>query len=288
MRLSYDQLAGVTRRACNGRPASASQRGGSGRLRTVGIAAALLALPADGLAQGAPGVYTPPNGCTLNLTVQERGCTVTQHFTCTADAPGDQRTTVFGRDGEMTYESRIDRETRWMWSRDPQSGIVDRLEDEAPDHASFSTLINTGRDDFDFWTVDNSGYRMRQVGEDRLTGETITIDGEPLERTRFQLTTSDESGKVLIEREGGQYISRSLGRFFGGVETARDWSGASEETDGSPVEFIRPGEPGFGGTEPRYDCEMLSAGLGGGQAGGIAVGGEALRAAPAAFRADVP
>lgn len=203
--------------------------------------------------------FTPPSGCKLEITVQNRGCSVSQHYRCGSDAPGDQRVTYFTPEGP-TFQSRIDRETRWMESTDLRSGLTDVLEEKAQDHASFSTLLETGRDDFDFWTRSNDGERLRHVGHDELTGETVQIDGVTLELTRFELTTYGESGQVLIRRHGQQFISRAQGRFYGGVETSEDWTGAVRQTNDSPVTFSFPGQPGFGSTKPEYDCDLQMVG----------------------------
>ncbi|KGJ04463.1 hypothetical protein IT41_10100 [Paracoccus halophilus] len=200
-------------------------------------------------------VFTPPEGCTLEITIQNRGCTVSQHYRCSADTPGDQRVTIFTPEGPV-YQSRIDRETRWMESTNLRNGIRDVLEARAADHASFSTLIETGRDDFDFWTLSNDGQRLRHVGRDELPGESVTIDGVALEITRFELTTFSETGEALIRREGQQFISRAHGRFYGGVERSEDWTGMVEESNDSPVTFSFPGEAGFGATTPEYDCDL--------------------------------
>ncbi|MDM7458592.1 MAG: hypothetical protein P3W94_004405 [Paracoccus sp. (in: a-proteobacteria)] len=220
---------------------------GFGVLITLWAASALPALS---------GSFTPPAGCQLELTVQNRGCSVAQYYRCDADPEGWQHSAVFGRDG-LYHLSIIDEETRWIESQSPRSGIVERLVDEAESHASFSRLLETGRDDFDFVTESNSGERLRHRGHDILTGETVVIGGETLEKTRFELTTTTISGEVLIERRGQQFISRALGRFFGGVETTTDWTGARRDTNDSPVTFSRPGEAGFGATTPQYDCDQL-------------------------------
>lgn len=206
------------------------------------------------------GTFKAPEGCKLEVTVQNRSCTVTQLYRCTEDPEGHQRSAIYGEDGPV-YLSRIDAETRWIESFSPVSGIEDLLVEEAEDHASFSTLIETGRDDFDFWTESNRGERLRHVGHDRLTGETVRIDGVELEKTRFELTTSDENGEVLIERSGQQFISRSLGRFFGGIERQSDWTGEDRQSDDSPVLFSFPGEDGFGETTPQFDCSEMVAQL---------------------------
>ena len=202
--------------------------------------------------------FTPPASCTLTMTVQQRSCTVAQHFTCSDDAPGDQRVAYFTRAG-LVYDSRIDAETRWMESMDYASGITDRLEPDAEDHASIRTLLTSGRDDFDFWTVSNSGERLRHVGHDVLTGKTV-IDGVELDTTRFQLETFSAAGDLLIERSGSQFVSRETGRFYGGLETSTDWRGEVQNSNDTPVRFIRPGQAGFGSTEPLYDCEQQMVG----------------------------
>lgn len=214
-----------------------------------------LVLPLPAAAQG---LFAPPAGCTLTMTVQQRSCTVAQYYTCADDPAGDQRVAYFSRDG-LVYDSRIDAETRWVESTDYGSGITDLLEPAAKDHASLSTLLRTGRDDFDFWTISNSGERLHHVGHDVLTGTTV-IDGMALDTTRFELETFSEAGDLLIRREGTQFVSRETGRFYGGIENATDWQGAAQRSDDTPVRFIRPGQPGFASTSPQYDCEQQMVG----------------------------
>lgn len=220
---------------------------------------ASLALPLIAAASPAPAAnFAPPQGCTLEVTVQNRSCTVNQVYRCEADTEGDQWSATFD-EGGLSYLSRIDAETRWMDSTTIATGLRDTLEEGATDDASFSTLLETGRDSFDFWTVSNTGERLHHVGHDELTGETVTIDGVELERTRFSLQTFDGTGELLVEREGQQYVSRAMGRFFGGIETFRDWTGDSGETNDSPVTFSFPGERGFASTTPEFDCDMMMA-----------------------------
>ncbi|WP_176804852.1 hypothetical protein [Paracoccus isoporae] len=199
--------------------------------------------------------FGPPDGCALEMTVQLRGCVVAQHYRCEADAPGDQHVTYYNREG-ASYHSVIDAETRWLESNDLRTGLSDVLIEESADHASLTTLLRTGRDDFDFWTLSNTGERLRNIGEDRLTGETAVIDGVRLELTEFELRTFSEDGQLLIDSAGQQFVSRDHGRFYGGLKRSEDWTGAVQETNDTPVAFATPGEAGFGSTEPLYDCDM--------------------------------
>ncbi|MBK4218038.1 hypothetical protein JJJ17_19085 [Paracoccus caeni] len=223
-------------------------------LAGAGLAAAALLLPGAVKA----GEFSPPQGCTLNVTVQNRGCSVSQHYVCSGDTQGDMRTAIFGKDG-LRYQSRIDAETRWMESINTINGIQDRLVENSKDHASFSTLEETGYDDFDFWTESSTGERLRNIGFDKLTGEKTTIDGVELEQTRFHLKTFNANGDLLIERSGNQFISREMGRFLGGTESMADWTGEKFESDDSPVLFAFPGEDGFGETVPQFDCDEMMA-----------------------------
>lgn len=229
----------------------------------TGLAAAFVLLAAAPAAHAAP-AFVPPAGCTLSMTVQQRSCTVAQHYTCAADKPGDQRVDYFTRDG-LVYQSRIDAETRWMESTDPVAGLTDRLEPEAPDHASFAILLKTGKDDYEFWTVSDSGQRLRYSGGDQLTGEKVVIDGVPLELTVFAIDTYDADGALLNFSRGQQYISREHGRFYGGFTHTNIAGGKTIETEDSPVRFIRPGQPGFASIQPQYDCDLLTASLAGAQ-----------------------
>lgn len=213
-------------------------------------AALLIALPATA------GTFTPPQGCNLEVTAQNRGCSVTQYYRCEIDPKGHQRSAIFTREG-MTHLSLIDSETRWLESTDPASGLRDLLVSDSPDHASFSTLLAEGRDEFDFWTVSSTGERLHHVGFDELTGKIVTIDGVELEETRFELITYDEAGEELIRRSGQQFISRAMGRFYGGIEHRSDWTGIRKNTNESPVLFSFPGEKGFGDTTPQFDCDQL-------------------------------
>ena len=71
----------------------------------------LIALPLPALA----GTFTPPKGCTANLTVQSRGCIVSQFYTCEGDKTGDQWRADYDADGPF-FLSKIDSVAQWLES----------------------------------------------------------------------------------------------------------------------------------------------------------------------------
>ncbi|MBW7922586.1 MAG: hypothetical protein H3C51_10865 [Rubellimicrobium sp.] len=212
-----------------------------------------LAVAGPALAQD---TFQLPEGCTAYVTEQQRSCIVSHHFTCTDDPAGWQRRVDIDESG-VIYIGAIDAETRWVESLSPQSGIVEVLGDDERDPASFSTLTSTGIDTFDFTTrTDPDGIVTRFTGQDRLTGETVTISGVILERTEFSMIARDENGAEVWRAEGREFINRDWRTFFGGTRTTT-MGDESWDADTSPMAFIFPGEPGFLSASPRYDCGAL-------------------------------
>jgi hypothetical protein len=140
------------------------------------------------------------------------------------------------------------------------AGTTDRLAPGAPDPASFSTLIATGLDTFEFSILSDAGYETIFRGQDRLTGETATIDGVTLDRTEFSVRAYDTGGGLLWETTGSEFISRDWRIFLSGTRTtvtpSETWS-----DDGTPMAFIFPGEEGFLSSLPRHDCGALMSKL---------------------------
>ena len=221
------------------------------QLHLLGLgAAALLATPALGA-----GDFAAPAGCTVYATVQLRNCQVSQHYRCEHDAPGDQWAVYMDGEGPY-YMSRIDVETRWMESYDLTTGERDALMSEA-DPASFTTLITTGRDDYDFTTESSTGEVRRYTGFDQLTGEKVTIGGVVLERTTFDLTARTADGEMIWHRVGRQFIHRDWRLFWADTEEFENAFGDRETVIDTPVAFALPGDKGFLSAEPIYDCDMM-------------------------------
>ncbi len=221
---------------------------------------ALTALPLPALA----GSFTPPESCETWLTVQSRACRVSNYYKCGADVAGDQWRADFDQEG-IFFISHIDRETQWVESFDLNPTVRQVLDPEPEDPANFSGLLATGLDTFTFRLSDDTGIRTEVSGHDRLTGVETVIDGVTLKQTEYEFTETDLNGTQLRQARGNEFIHPEWRLFFAG---AGEWNGGDGYVpiDGTPRDFIFPGEPGFEATQPIYDCDaVLSEAEPGGQ-----------------------
>jgi len=200
-------------------------------------------------------LFVLPEGCEAYVTIQSRECTVSHHFTCTGDPEGTQRRVDLGEEG-LLYAGAIDAETQWISSWFPNTGHAERLEDSPADPASFSTLLATGEDSYDFVTLSDEIGPTRYVGRDALTGVTEVIDGVTLRQTEYAIRAYGPDGTEEWRSKGNEWISEDFRMFISGTSTvttpAETW-----DSDESPVEFIFPGEPGFLSANPKYDCGLM-------------------------------
>ncbi len=227
-----------------------------------GAATALAVLCAVPAMAGSDRPFAAPAGCDVFATVQTLNCRVLQLFRCAGDAAGDQWMTNLDGEGPY-YSARIDSETRWMESIALETGEVDRIGAIAADPASFTALLATGRDDWDFTVESSTGEVRRYVGYDRLTGDSVTIDGVPLEQTQFESKTYAMDGSFIEQSEGGQLIHRDWRRFFSDTEVFVNAFGDKANVRDTPVEFAFPGDKGFLSQVPVHECGVVTASLAG-------------------------
>lgn len=199
--------------------------------------------------------FTPPEGCTVFATVQHRNCEISQHYRCQKD-PADHQWAIYADAGGPFFASRIDGETRWIESHDLADGRSETLTSEA-DPASLSKLLETGKDTYDFTQAANDGLVTRYVGVDRLTGETVRISGQTLERTEYDIKAYDAQGSLLWHRLGHDLVHRDWRLFFGDNERFENSFGDVVESTSTPVAIALPGEKGFLATKPEFDCELM-------------------------------
>jgi hypothetical protein len=206
------------------------------------------------------GSFSPPEGCTSYLTVQSRGCYVANYYTCEGDPAGHKWRADSEQEG-LFFVSRIDDETQWIESIEVGPAVTQTLDANPQDPASFSDLTSTGRDDFIFELSKDNGEHSKVRGFDRLTGKTFTIDGVTLEQTEFEYTETDDAGTILRHARGFEYISREWRMFLSGTSEWDQGDGTWLPLEGSPVEFILPGEPGFQAGQPLFDCDAMMSQL---------------------------
>lgn len=228
-------------------------------MRLVALVVPLAVLvPPAAFAQSAQTISLPA-GCTGYLTVQSKSCTVSHHFTCEGDPEGWQRR-IDMNDTGITYFGAIDAETQWVESYDLQSGGTETLEASPVDRASFTDLTTNGMDSYDFKTESAESGVTRFVGADKLTGESVTIDGVTLQQTEYNITAYDSGGAMIWQSKGREFISPEWRMFLSGrstITTPED----EFETDDTPMEFIFPDEPGFLASMPKYGCASVLSDL---------------------------
>jgi hypothetical protein len=141
------------------------------------------------------------------------------------------------------------------------SGGTDTLIEPEPDPASLTELFETGSDSMVFSVREESAlgtFQRDYTGYDRLTGESVTVDGRELEVTEFAYEFGTPEGPR--QTEGNQFVHEGWRLFFGGLETVTLPDGETYEANYSPMEFAEPGESGFLTMQPLYDCgDMMSA-----------------------------
>jgi hypothetical protein len=199
----------------------------------------LLALAAPAAAQPTLESLGLPQGCTARLSVLDAGCFWTHEVTCEGDPAGSIRHVM--PTGEGVVMTLLDADGQLLESFDSFDGVTWRLA-RADQPTSFQALFADGHHAYDFTVEPDDGSPpLRLRGEDRLTGETATLDGQDVQVTDFSYEVIDETGATLWSASGQQYVTEDPPAVFSGFETYSD--GTSR--DMTPTDVVRPGEPGF-------------------------------------------
>ena len=196
-----------------------------------------------------------PAGCTGYVTVQQRSCNVSHHFTCEGDPAGYQQRIDMDEDG-ISFVSTIDAEAQWIESIHVLAGYATRLNPAPTDPASLTNLLDNGLDTYDFVTSTEAGESTRFLGQDALTGDKVVIDGVELLQTDYFIRAYDDSGEELWRSAGKEFVHPEWRLFLAGksrVTVPED----SFETDDTPMEFSFPGEDGFLSVKPKYGCNAV-------------------------------
>ncbi len=199
--------------------------------------------------------YVPPKGCTGFLTVQMHGCVVSNHYTCDSDPNGNKWRVDINQGGPF-FVSRIDSETQWLDTYDLAAKEHDKLVEPQVKPASFSTLLATGVDSYDFTTIADDGTTQHVTGTDKLNGVKRVLNGITLEQTEFDTKAVGADGKLVWQSKGNEWINREWRLFLSGAGTWTDDKGSSTY-DSSPAALILPGKPGFFASAPEFDCNTV-------------------------------
>ena len=217
------------------------------------LIALALSAPAA-MAETRPNVYGA--SCPAILTVQNADCTVSVIRQCPGDPTGATTSVTFDRDGYLSA-SAVDGQGAWTETHTSWDGAFERTLPDAADPISFDELLQQGVDTYDLRisrTEDGVTRQLQAIGADILTGRKTTIDGLPLDIVATDLRILESDGTTFYQTRGEQYISPEMRLWFLGSDEILGDDGSVTNYDGSPVDFIFPGERGFGGTTPLYGC----------------------------------
>lgn len=192
-----------------------------------------------------------PQGCEGYLTIQNSSCSVSHYFRCDKDKNGEQRRATIDEEG-LSYVGHTGEEAEWLESFHMRSGHTER-QTTVLDAMSMSELLANSVDTWDFSTDSLEIGTTQYVGFDRLTGETVEIDGVTLLRTEYELTAFDAAGTKMWKSEGSEYVSPDWRMFIGGLSSYIT-SSDQFDSDDTPIEFINPGEPGYLSINPKFGC----------------------------------
>lgn len=207
--------------------------------------------------------FSAPQGCETFLTVQSKQCAVANLYRCAAEPEGSFWEVLHSSEGLESVVS-YDPDYQWLTAYYAWDGASETFVAPAEDAISKSTLMAEGIDTFRFTmarTAPGEDREITVVGADQLVGRETVIDDVTLEAVSTELRILSDSGEVEYHARGFQYLSREFGLFFLGTEEVIGADGTATVYDSSPVEFIMPGEPGFGSTLPFYECDQQKAGF---------------------------
>lgn len=207
--------------------------------------------------------FRAPEGCETFLTVQSKQCAVTNLYRCDVAPDGTFWEALFSADGMESVVS-YDRDYQWIEANYFWDNSREAFSPPAEDRISFDALTSDGVDTFRFVmrrTAPGESRNITVVGADILTDKMVEIDGTALRLVQTQIQILAADGSVEYDARGVQYVDMERRLFFAGTEEVLETTGDVSVYDGSPVDFIHPGEPGFGATVPLYECVEQEASL---------------------------
>lgn len=212
-------------------------------MRTALALAVLMATPA-----GADPIALP-KGCAAAFTVQAADCSVRTMWRCDGDAPGEMRVTRYGPEGPI-LDARYDADFVPLERVNHANGTITRI-GEITDRFNFGRVLTEGRDSYAYSELQEPSLELQIWGSMVLTGETVTIDGRPMQRITGQRWIM-APGENPFELQEESFHDAELAFLFGGTNR---FPGIDDPVvDSSPVDVILPGEAGFMSDQPLHGC----------------------------------
>ncbi|HHB81168.1 MAG TPA: hypothetical protein ENK83_05405 [Aliiroseovarius sp.] len=87
-----------------------------------------------------------------------------------------------------------------------------------------------------------------------LTGDSVTIDGVPLQVVATDLRILEADGTTYYQTRGQQYVSPEMRLWFLGTDSVVGDDGSVTNYDATQAAFLFPGDPGFDDETPLYGC----------------------------------
>ncbi len=195
--------------------------------------------------------------CDPILTVQNADCTVTIIRACSDWALGASTSVTYDLNGRISAAAS-DENGAWLESFTTWDNAWERAIGTPEDPVSLDTLLSEGIDTYNFritHEVDGESRILQVIGADILTGVEQRIDNVPLKTVTTDLRILEADGSVFYQTQGMQFVQPEMRLWLLGTDSVIGANGSVTNYDSSPVDFIFPGEPGFGETMPLFGCE---------------------------------
>jgi hypothetical protein len=149
-----------------------------------------------------------------------------------------RRVTVYDDGPDVTL---LDAQGQWLETYSSYDRVLWTLV-ENPSPMGLGQLLAEGVDEYDFTQRSADGSVQHVRGTDRLTGTTTVIDGTPMRSMTFDTEVRDGSGALIQHYRGTNHVAADPAGYYGGP--SEDLV-AQATWDSTPLDLVRPGEPGF-------------------------------------------
>lgn len=218
--------------------------------RTLGILCAML-MSGPAVAQS---VIEVPEGCAPQITVHKSGCAASTIMVC-----GDQRHTLTYTRGALEHEHVYDDDWSLLgYSFETSDSINIRHQENSGASMSFSELVESGVSPAKGTFMIKTGRITREFflsGENRLTGESVSLDGETFLIGESYRLFEPKPGAGGLEFSIDFLISPERDLFVEGSITRNAYGAGEELMEHTPLALALPGAPGFLADRSMVACD---------------------------------